>query len=276
LTPLAGKLSSVFPFRWVYIIFFSIFLIGSLICGFAPNSISFIGGRAVAGIGASGVASGGFVVVLTVSSEKVKPMLLGICSSCFALGFILAPVIGGAFTERASWRWCFWVNLPPGALTLLSMLFFFKPPSIKHDQPLFQRINSLDLVGCGIFIPAIFMLLLAMMWGGTQKDWNSATIIGLIVGSGVMLVVFACWERYQGDGAMIPGILVARRTVIFSVLFSFCHFGSLGIVNYYLPEWFQAVQSASPLESGKRVLPAVLSQIVGTLAAGILGKPVIM
>ncbi|KAE8388146.1 MFS transporter [Aspergillus alliaceus] len=272
LTPLAGKLSSTFPLRWIYISFFSIFLVGSLVCGFAPNSNTFIAGRAIAGIGASGVASGGFVIVLTVSPEKSKPLLLGICSSCFAMGLILAPVIGGAFTEKATWRWCFWVNLPPGALTLLSMLCFFKPPSIQRDRTVVQRIVNLDLLGCAIFIPAIFMLLLAMMWGGTQKDWDSATIIGLFVGSGVMLILFVCWEAHKGEGAMIPGNVVARRTVSFSVLFSFCHFGSLGILNYYLPEWFQAVQGASPLQSGTRVLAAVLSQIVGTLSAGVLAR----
>ncbi|RHZ55505.1 MDR family MFS transporter [Aspergillus thermomutatus] len=272
LTPLAGKLSSTFPLRWIYISFFSIFLVGSLVCGFAPNSNTFIAGRAIAGIGASGVASGGFVIVLTVSPEKSKPLLLGICSSCFAMGLILAPVIGGAFTEKATWRWCFWVNLPPGALTLLSMLCFFKPPSIQRDRTVVQRIMDLDLIGCAIFIPAIFMLLLAMMWGGTEKDWDSATIIGLFVGSGVMLILFVCWEGYKGEGAMIPANVIVRRTVTFSVLFSFCHFGSLGILNYYLPEWFQAVQGASPLQSGTRVLAAVLSQIVGTLSAGILAR----
>jgi MFS family permease len=272
LTPLAGKLSATFPLRWIYITFFSIFMVGSLICGFAPNSNSFIVGRAVAGIGASGVASGGFVIVLTVASDKAKPLLMGICSSCFAMGLILAPVIGGAFTQKATWRWCFWVNLPPGAVTLVAMLLFFKPPSIQRDRTPLQRIKNLDLVGCAIFIPAIFMLLLAMMWGGTEKPWGSATIIGLFVGSGVTLMLFVGWEHYKGDGAMIPGNLIVRRTITFSVLFSFCHFGSLGILNYYLPEWFQAVEGASPLESGTRVLASVLAQIVGTLSSGILGK----
>ncbi|KUM65955.1 hypothetical protein ACN42_g1161 [Penicillium freii] len=277
LTPLAGKLSVTFPLRWVYIIFFSIFMIGSLICGFAPNSNSFIVGRAVAGIGASGVASGGFIIVLTVASDKAKPLLMGICSSCFAMGLILAPVIGGAFTQKATWRWCFWVNLPPGAVTLVAMLLFFKPPSVQRDRTALdstalQRIKNLDLIGCAIFIPAIFMLLLAMMWGGTEKSWGSATIIGLFVGSGVTLILFVIWEHFQGDDAMIPGNLITRRTVAFSVLFSFCHFGSLGILNYYLPEWFQAVEGVSPLESGTRVLASVLAQIVGTLSSGILAR----
>lgn len=248
-------------------------MVGSLICGFAPNSNSFIVGRAVAGIGASGVASGGFIIVLTVASDKAKPLLMGICSSCFAMGLILAPVIGGAFTQKATWRWCFWINLPPGAVTLVAMFLFFTPPSIQRDRTALQRIKNLDLIGCAIFIPAIFMLLLAMMWGGTEKPWGSATIIGLFVGSGVTLILFVSWEHFKGDDAMIPGNLITRRTVAFSVFFSFCHFGSLGILNYYLPEWFQAVEGVSPLESGTRVLASVLAQIVGTLSSGILGKP---
>ncbi|KAI2833798.1 hypothetical protein CBS63078_1111 [Aspergillus niger] len=274
LTPLAGKLSSSFPLRWIYISFFSIFMVGSFVCGFAPNSNAFIVGRAIAGIGASGVASGGFVIVLTVSPEKSKPLLLGICSSCFAMGLILAPVIGGAFTQDTTWRWCFWVNLPPGALTLLSMLFLFKPPSIQRNKTVAQRILDLDLIGCAIFVPAVFMLLLAMMWGGTKEAWNSATTIGLFVGSGVAFIIFVLWEGYKGENAMVPGNVVARRTVTFCVLFSFCHFGSVGILNYYLPEWFQVVEGASPLQSGTRVLASVLSQIVGTLFAGFLARKV--
>ncbi|GKZ87507.1 hypothetical protein AnigIFM59636_003933 [Aspergillus niger] len=253
LTPLAGKLSSSFPLRWIYISFFSIFMVGSFVCGFAPNSNAFIVGRAIAGIGASGVASGGFVIVLTVSPEKSKPLLLGICSSCFAMGLILAPVIGGAFTQDTTWRWCFWVNLPPGALTLLSMLFLFKPPSIQRNKTVAQRILDLDLIGCAIFVPAVFMLLLAMMWGGTKEAWNSATTIGLFVGSGVAFIIFVLWEGYKGENAMVPGNVVARRTVTFCVLFSFCHFGSVGILNYYLPEWFQVVEGASPLQSARKV-----------------------
>ncbi|KAI6085989.1 putative MFS transporter [Hypoxylon rubiginosum] len=272
LTPLAGKLTTVFTLRWVYIVFFSIFLVGSIICGWAPNSEAFIVGRAIAGIGASGVGSGGLTVVLTISSEKVKPLFMGIISSFFALGLILAPVLGGVFTEKITWRWCFWINLPPGALTLAVMLVFFKPPSRARPESLTKSLLKLDLIGCFFFIPAIFMLLLALTWGGTKEAWNSATTIGLFVGSGVMLIVFVCWEGYKGNDAMIPGIVLSRRTVTFSVLFSFCHLGSLAISSYYLPEWFQAVQGASPLESGTRILATVLAQITGTISAGILSR----
>ncbi|KAK0370484.1 hypothetical protein CLIM01_12157 [Colletotrichum limetticola] len=251
LTPLAGKMASVFSLRWVYQGFFLVFLVGSAICGWASTSEVFIVGRAVSGIGAAAVTSGGLTVVLTISSPQRRPLYIGLCSSCFALGLILAPIIGGAFTEKVTWRWCFWINLPGGAVTLLAMSFFFKLPQ-REGKPTttMKKILSLDLVGSFIFVPGIFMLILALQWGGNSYPWKSATIIGLLVGSIVMLCLFGIWESRLGDSAMIPGVLVTRRTVLLSVIFSFCHLGALSVSSYYLPEWFQAVQGARTICAG--------------------------
>ncbi|KAI1143044.1 putative MFS transporter [Hypoxylon sp. FL0543] len=270
MTPLAGKIAAVFPLRWVYQCHFFIFLVGSLICGCASTSSMFIAGRAIAGVGASGVASGGLTIVITISDTKKKPLNMGIASACFILGLILAPVVGGALTERATWRWCFWINLPAGTVTLLAMFFFFHPPPVQQIESVTQRLRSLDLVGCIMFIPGIFMVLLALQWGGAKESWNSATIIGLFVGSGVLLLIFTAWEIRKGDDAMIPGRVVGRRTVALSTLFAFCYMGCLSVATYYLPEWFQAVQGVSPLESGIRILPSVISQVLGTMISGTL------
>ncbi|GKT90327.1 MFS transporter [Colletotrichum tofieldiae] len=239
-------MATVFSLRWVYQGFFFVFLVGSAICGWASTSEIFIVGRAISGIGAAAITSGG----LTIVSDS-------------------RPVIGGAFTEKVTWRWCFWINLPGGAITLLAMFFFFKVPS-QEDGPrsTMQKIRSLDIVGSVLFVPGIFMLILALQWGGNAYAWKSATIIGLLVGAVVILGLFAVWESRLGDSAMIPGVLIARRTVLLSVIFSFCHLGALSVSSYYLPEWFQAVQGATPFESGIRVLPSVISQIVGTISAG--------
>lgn len=276
LTPLTGRLTASFPLRWVYIVSFCIFLVGSVVCGWAPTSNAFIIGRAVAGVGAAGVATGGMTVVLTVASPRTKPVFMGLCSGCFALGIVLAPILSGVFTTKATWRWCFWFNLPPGAVTLATMLFFFRPPprSPRDDREklgIGERIKSLDLIGCGIFIPAIFMLLLALTRGNVEQAWGSATVVGLFVGGGVLLLVFVFWERRKGDEAMIPGRLLQRRAISCSVLFSFCHLGSVAVMSYYLPEWFQAVQGLSALESGVRTVTTAGSQIFSTLFAGALG-----
>ncbi|KAM7219425.1 Major facilitator superfamily domain containing protein [Rhypophila decipiens] len=269
LLPLAGKLASIFPLRWVYQVFFAIFLVGSIVCGAATSSNMFIVGRAIAGVGAAGVASGGLTIVLTVSSAKNRAMFMGLASSMFALGIILAPIIGGALTDRVTWRWCFWINLPAGALTLATQFFFFKPRNVHAERTAWQRLKSLDLVGCALFVPACFLILVALQWGGTKYAWNSGTIIGLFVGGGLLTIIFVAWEWWVGEMALIPGVVMGRRQVLLACIFAFLQLGSLAVMSYYLPTWFQAVQGVNPLDSGVRVLPSVLMQIV---ALGIVGS----
>ena len=111
-----------------------------------------------------------------------------------------------------------------------------------------------------------------MEQGGQGYAWNSATIVGLFVGFGVLAVFFGVWEWRKGDGAMIPADVVGRRTVFFAILFAFCHMGSLTITTYYLPQWFQAVEGVDAFQSGIRYLPTVISQIIMTMTASSLGE----
>ena len=267
---MAGKMATIFLLNWVYLCFSCIFLIGSLVCGSAHTSNIFIVGRAIAGAGAAGVSCSGLTILLTIASDEKKPLFVGLFGGCFGVGLILGPILGGAFTEKLTWRWCFWVNLPFGAIAFALVFFFFKPLLSRRVESVIMRIRRLDLIGCIIFVPAIFMLLFALERG--QDVWNTPTIIGLFVGSGVMLILFVAWEGQKGNAAMIPRSVVARRTVVFAVLFAFCHTGSLMVTSYYLPEWFQVVQGIGPLKSGIRMLPTVISQIIAGLAASAVGK----
>ncbi|KAK3324448.1 putative MFS transporter [Cercophora scortea] len=267
LTPLTGKMAAVFPINWVYLSFSGIFLLGSIVCGAAPTSNAFIAGRAVSGIGAAGVASNGLTILVTIAPARKKPLFMGLGAACFALGLVVAPILGGAFTERLTWRWCFWINLPFVGITFAVILLFFKGIQKLEQKTFLARVLDLDLVGCAIFVPAVFMLLLAMQRGGVQNPWRSATTIGLFVGSGVTMILFVAWEYRKGDAAMIPKSVAGRRTVIFTVLFAASHMGSLTIASYYLPEWFQAVQGVGPLESGVRMLPTIITQLLTTMVA---------
>lgn len=163
------------------------------------------------------------------------------------------------------------INLPFVAITLTVMFLFFNPPSTRQ-RSVVASIPSLDLIGCLIFVGAVFMLLLAMQRGGQENPWSSATIIGLFVGAGVTMMLFVAWEWRKGDDAMIPGRVLTRRTVVFTCLFIFFHMGSLTLSSYYLPEWFQVVEGVDPLQSGVRMLPTVITQIIATSVAGRLGK----
>lgn len=241
-----------------------------MLCALAVNSPMLIVGRAIAGIGAAGCFTGAFCIVAVSSPLVKRPFYIGILQSTFGIATIIGPVLGGAFTEHATWRWCFWINLPIGAVTILSLLFFFKPPmrdSIKGPSVL-RRLQNLDLLGAILFAPAIIMVFLALQWGGTEYPWKSATIIGLFIGGAGVGVVFALWQIRKGDDAMIPPRLICERTMFFSCFSEFFAMGAVYISIYYLPEWFQVIKGASPTKSGLMYLPLALSDVLAATLTG--------
>lgn len=133
-------------------------------------------------------------------------------------------------------------------------------------------LTKLDLTGFVLFASFAVMILLALEWGGTQYQWNSAMIIGLFCGGIGLLALFTAWEYRVGDGAMIPYSMARRRIVWCSCLVTGLFFGSLLVFTYYLPIYFQAVRGVSPALSGVYLLPGMLSQMVMALVSGVLGK----
>jgi Na+/melibiose symporter-like transporter len=128
----------------------------------------------------------------------------------------------------------------------------------------------LDLTGFVFFAGFAIMVVLALQWGGTNYPWSSATIIGLFVGGGCALIVFAAREYCTGDRAMIPFSVVRQTVVWSSCLTMFFFFGSQMLVNYYLPIYFQTVRGASPAMSGVYILPIILGLMLMALTSGVL------
>ncbi|KAJ5713617.1 uncharacterized protein N7483_010798 [Penicillium malachiteum] len=269
--PVTGKLYSNFPMKQMFLGCLAIFELGSLICALAVNSPMLIIGRAIAGVGAAGTCTGGFCIVAVALPLEKRPFCISILQSTFGIATIIGPLLGGAFTDHATWRWCFWINLPLGAITIVSIIFFFKPPARDPTEqvPTFlRRIADLDLPGAFMFAPTVIMILLALEWGGSKYPWKSATIIGLFIGGAGLGIVFAFWQIRRGDNAMIPPRLITNRTLFFACATEFFIMGAVMISIYYLPEWFQVIKGASPTKSGIMYLPLALSDVIAALSAG--------
>lgn len=150
------------------------------------------------------------------------------------------------------------------------MLFFWNPPHRKVEPaPLATHIKRLDPIGTVIFVPSIVCLLLALQWGGSTYAWSSWHIILLFVLFAVLLIGFSIVQILTPQTASIPVRIITQRSVFGATMFTFFIAGSMLMLVYYLPIWFQTVKGVAALSSGIYTLPLVLALVVSSIMNGI-------
>ena len=105
-----GKIYKYYPAKPIFLVGIIIFEVGSAVCGAAPTSKAFIVGRAIAGLGSSGMFSGAMVIMFHTIPLEQRPIYQGLGGAVFAVGSIVGPLLGGLFTDKLTWRWCFYIK----------------------------------------------------------------------------------------------------------------------------------------------------------------------
>ncbi|EWC43757.1 hypothetical protein DRE_07375 [Drechslerella stenobrocha 248] len=270
LQPTFGRIYKVFSIKGTFLVAIGLFELGSLVCGISPNSTALIIGRAIAGLGVGGIFSGAIVILAYILPLQKRPLAFACIASMWGIASIVGPLLGGAFTDHLSWRWCFYINLPLGAVSAVVVAFVLRIPREANPEGLSipQRVRQLDLIGAAILIPAVVSLLLALQWGGTTYPWNHAKIIGLLVCFGVLIIIFIVSQWKLGEAATLPPRILRQRSVLAAFTFA-CFFGAAFFVDvFYLPIYFQSVKGSSATKSGIQVLPILLSCVLTSIISG--------
>jgi EmrB/QacA subfamily drug resistance transporter len=260
-TPIWGKLGDLFGRRSTFITSVVIFLGGSALSGMSQNMGELIGFRAIQGLGAGGLMVG----VLSVIGEMIPPRerskYMGLMMAVMPVAMIGGPLAGGFITDNFSWRWAFYVNLPLGAVALVVCWFTLA------KLPRGTGKAKIDWLGAGLLTVWITSLVLITSWGGTQYDWSSPQIIGLVVLTAAAFVAFVVVQRRVAEPIMPLRVFGNLNFSLSGVLAFISGFAMFGAVTF-LPQFQQFVQGSSATNSGLLLMPMMISAMVVSLASG--------
>ncbi|HEY0607272.1 MAG TPA: MDR family MFS transporter [Herpetosiphonaceae bacterium] len=265
MVPIYGKLSDMLGRKPIFLFGIIVFLLGSGLCGTAQSMTQLILFRGLQGLGAAALLPIALAIVGDLFTPRERARWQGITGAVFGLSSILGPTIGGWLTEHASWRWVFYVNLPLGLVSLLTLIFLM--PALKRSITSVK----IDYIGAALLIAGTVPLLLGFTWAGTEYAWGSAQVIGMFVFAAAALVGFIVYEsyleRHNGQPIIEPSLFknsVFRISVLITVISNMALFGNI----FFLPLFVQGVVGTSITNSGLIMTPLMMTAITGSIVTG--------
>jgi DHA2 family multidrug resistance protein len=176
--PLTGWLAGRFGIKFIFLASVIGFTVTSALCGAAETLPQLVVARMLQGVFGAGLVPLGQATLLTIYPQEKHGQAMAIFSTGAMMGPILGPTMGGWITDNMNWRWCFYINLPIGALCAIGIIIFIR-------QSRMVRRETFDAFGFGLLSVAVgaFQLMLdrgqIKDWFHSSEIWVEAIIAGL-------------------------------------------------------------------------------------------------
>lgn len=258
-----GRLADMFGRRWMYAFGFSIFIVGSLLCGISPSLDFLFVSRVIQAVGAAMLQANSVAIITAATPPSARGRAIGIQGSAQAIGLSIGPAVGGALLSLTSWRWIFFVNLPVGIIgTLLGVLMLPKDKKVTHREPF-------DFPGAILLAPTL-VALIYLLNTGLKLGFSSPITLGSLLVTVIGLALFI-WVENRSKTPMVDLQLFKNPVFTLGNITGVMSFTVMYAVTLLGPFYLDMVQKMSSLSAGlyMTVIPigmTIFTPISGTLA----------
>ncbi|MFF1635609.1 MDR family MFS transporter [Leifsonia sp. NPDC058248] len=258
--PVYAKLSDMVGRKPIVLIGIGLFLLGSILCGFAWSMPALIAFRALQGLGAGAVQPMAVTIAGDIYSVAERAKVQGYLASVWAISSVVGPTLGGLFSEFTTWRWIFFVNVPLCILAGWMLIRTF------HEK-IEKRRHRIDYAGATLLTLGMSLLILAVLEGGQAWAWNSLWSIGAFVLGGLLLVAFVLVERRAAE-PILPLWVFSRRLLVTTTLISLGVGAILIGLTSYVPTYLEGTIATTPLVSGLAVAALTIGWPIAAALSG--------
>lgn len=240
--PVYAKLSDTLGRKPIILIGIGLFLVGSILCGFAWSMPALILFRAIQGLGAGAVQPMAITIAGDIYTVAERAKTQAYLASVWAVSSVVGPTLGGVFSQFLSWRDIFFVNVPLCivAIVLIARVFHEKIEKTRH---------RVDYLGASLLTVSLSLLILAVLEGGQAWAWNSVESFGAFGIGAVLLVAFVFAEKRAAE-PVLPLWVFSRRLLLTTAFISLGVGAVLIGLTSYVPTYLERSLGATPLVAG--------------------------
>ncbi|ADG05166.1 MFS transporter [Kyrpidia tusciae] len=255
-----GRLADLFGRRWMYALGFTVFIVGSAMCGWAPSLLFLLVARVVQAVGAAMLQANSVAIITAAAPASDRGKAIGFQASAQGIGLSLGPAVGGALLALWNWRWIFFVNLPIGVIgTVLGILL------LPEDEKRAGR-EPFDYAGAALLAPTLVALIYFLNMG-VKEGWASSFVVSSYVVFIVGLAAFWFVEK-RSEAPMVDLSLFKNRTFVLGNVTGVLSFAVMYAVLLLYPFYLDDVRHMNPFHSGLFLSVVPIGMTLLTPASG--------
>jgi EmrB/QacA subfamily drug resistance transporter len=258
--PIYSKIADMFGRKPVIIIGIGLFLLGSILCGFAWSMPALIAFRAVQGLGAGAVQPMSITIIGDIYTVAERARVQGYVGGVWAVSSVVGPTLGGLFSQFASWRWIFFVNVPICILAVVLLMRGF------HEK-VERRPHRVDAAGAALLAASTALLVLGVLEGGVAWAWDSPISIAVFAVGAVLLAAFIVVEK-RAPEPVLPLWVFGRRLLLTTSLVGLAVGGAIIGLTSFVPTYLEGSLGVTPLVAGLALAALTLGWPVAATFAG--------